>query len=81
MTQIEKCLEKAERLNRELIEERGKILSRIDFQEFDEDYLPEVDFDLNNAIMLVYEGQEMEKEKILFLLDTNKCITPKDFEL
>lgn len=81
MTQIEKCLEKAERLNRELVEERGKILSRIDFQGFDEDYLPEVDFDSNNAIMLVYEGQEMEKEKILFLLDTNKCITPKDFEL
>ena len=81
MTQIEKCLEKAERLNRELTEERSKILSRIDFQGFDEDYLPEVDFDSNNAIMLVYEGQEMEKEKILFLLDTNKCITPKDFEL
>lgn len=81
MTQIEKCLEKAERLNRELTEERSKILSRIDFQGFDEDYLPEVDFESNNAIMLVYEGQEMEKEKILFLLDTNKCITPKDFEL
>lgn len=81
MTQIEKCLEKAERLNRELAEERGKILSRINFQGFDEDYLPEVDFESNNAVMLVYEGQEMEKEKILFLLDTNKCITPKDFEL
>ena len=81
MTQIEKCFEKAERLNRELTEERSKILSRIDFQGFDEDYLPEVDFESNNAIILVYEGQEMEKEKILFLLDTNKCITPKDFEL
>ena len=81
MTQIEKCFEKAERLNRELTEERSKILSRINFQGFDEDYLPEVDFESNNAIMLVYEGQEMEKEKILFLLDTNKCITPKDFEL
>lgn len=81
MTQIEKCLEKAERLNRELAEEKSKILSRIDFQGFDEDYLPEVDFDSNNTVMLVYEGQEMEKEKILFLLDTNKCITPKDFEL
>lgn len=79
--QIEKCFEKAERLNRELTEERSKILSRIDFQGFDEDYLPEVDFESNNAIILVYEGQEMEKEKILFLLDTNKCITPKDFEL
>lgn len=81
MTQIEKCFEKAERLNRELTEERSKILSRIDFQGFDEDYLPEVDFESNNAIILVCEGQEMEKEKILFLLDTNKCITPKDFEL
>ena len=81
MTQIEKCFEKAERLNRELTEERSKILSRIDFQGFDEDYLPEVDFESNNTIILVYEGQEMEKEKILFLLDTNKCITPKDFEL
>ena len=47
MTQIEKCFEKAERLNRELTEERSKILSRIDFQGFDEDYLPEVDFESN----------------------------------